>query len=344
MRWGIPLIADRVAPRCTCADAILLATVSAGRVVSSTRMELTVGSAVELVAALGQHGVETVVCGGVSPDAREALDGQGIAVIDNVAGSAEEVITALDRGALRCGYGLSGRRPLAPPSTADGRARAGSLDLWDGIDCLACTERICLLGQDCLPPTAPPHVSTTPEQSEWLAAATDIVREEERKLCRLAELVYFCLEMRFRRVGLAFCDDLAEPARILAGVLARFFEVVPVCCKVGGETAADAPGMPCNPLRQAEILNASRTDLNVTAGLCIGADCVFNRASLAPVTALFVKDRSLANNPIGAVYSEYYLRESAKVSPAAGRPGAGDRRRAPLPGERSTTDHEEVRS
>jgi uncharacterized metal-binding protein len=28
------------------------------------------------------------------------------------------------------------------------------------------------------------------------------------------------------------------------------------------------------------------------------------------VTTLFVKDRSLANNPIAALYSEYYLRES----------------------------------
>jgi uncharacterized metal-binding protein/predicted Fe-Mo cluster-binding NifX family protein len=343
MRWGIPLIADRVAPRCTCADTLLLATVSGGRVVSCTRMDLTVGSAVELVAALGQHGVETVVCGGVGPDVRETLDGQGIAVIDNVAGSAEEVITALDRGELHSGYGLSDHRVSGPSHTADGRARTGALDLWEGIDCLACKERICLLGRDCLPATAPPHISTTPEQNEWLAAATDIVREEERKLCRLAELVYFCLEMKFRRVGLAYCDDLTEPARILAGVLARFFEVVPVCCKVGGDAASDAPGMPCNPLRQAEILNASRTDLNVTAGLCIGADCVFNRASLAPVTALFVKDRSLANNPIGAVYSEYYLRESANPSPA-GRPATGERRREALPGERSTTGHEEARS
>ena len=49
----------------------------------------------------------------------------------------------------------------------------------------------------------------------------------------------------------------------------------------------------------------------VVVGLCIGADCLFDRASEAPVTHLFVKDRSLANNPIGALYSEHYLRESA---------------------------------
>ena len=46
----------------------------------------------------------------------------------------------------------------------------------------------------------------------------------------------------------------------------------------------------------------------------VGADCVFNQASHAPITTLFVKDKSLANNPIGALYSEYYLRESATYS------------------------------
>jgi uncharacterized metal-binding protein len=57
----------------------------------------------------------------------------------------------------------------------------------------------------------------------------------------------------------------------------------------------------------ADYLNAKKTDLNVLVGFCVGADCVFNRESEAPVTTLFVKDKSLANNPIGAVYSRYYL-------------------------------------
>ena len=62
------------------------------------------------------------------------------------------------------------------------------------------------------------------------------------------------------------------------------------------------------------MLNQAGTELNVIVGLCMGADCVFARDSQAPVTTLFVKDRSLANNPIGAVYSEYYLRESVTTA------------------------------
>jgi len=62
-------------------------------------------------------------------------------------------------------------------------------------------------------------------------------------------------------------------------------------------------------------LNRVGVDLNVMVGMSMGADCIFSRFSDAPVTALFVKDRSLANNPIGAIYSEYYLREATQAVP-----------------------------
>jgi uncharacterized metal-binding protein len=52
--------------------------------------------------------------------------------------------------------------------------------------------------------------------------------------------------------------------------------------------------------------------LNVLVGLNLGMDCIFTGASEAPVTTLFVKDRMLANNPVGAIYSDYYLTEIAR--------------------------------
>jgi uncharacterized metal-binding protein len=55
-----------------------------------------------------------------------------------------------------------------------------------------------------------------------------------------------------------------------------------------------------------------KTDFNIIVGLCLGADSIFTKESKAPVTTLFVKDKSLANNPIGALYSDYYLREVSK--------------------------------
>jgi uncharacterized metal-binding protein len=152
----------------------------------------------------------------------------------------------------------------------------------------------------------------TPENRRVVEAAVDVAWEEERTLCRLAELVYFGLEMEYRRVGVAFCIDLLEPATILTDVLRRFFEVIPVCCKVAGERLEndqddDGRAVACDPAGQASILNAHETDLNVLVGLCVGADTVFTRESRAPATTIFVKDKSLANNPIGAVYSHHYL-------------------------------------
>ena len=73
--------------------------------------------------------------------------------------------------------------------------------------------------------------------------------------------------------------------------------------------------MVCNPQGQAAVLNRVQTDLNVLVGLCMGADCLFTRFSQAPVTALFVKDKSLANNPVGAVYSGHHLKEAIQATP-----------------------------
>lgn len=62
----------------------------------------------------------------------------------------------------------------------------------------------------------------------------------------------------------------------------------------------------CNPIGQAVILNKKKTDLNIILGLCIGHDILFTKYSQAPVTTLAVKDRVLAHNPLGAIYSRYY--------------------------------------
>jgi uncharacterized metal-binding protein len=39
--------------------------------------------------------------------------------------------------------------------------------------------------------------------------------------------------------------------------------------------------------------------------LCVGHDAIFSKISKAPVTTLVAKDRVLAHNPAGAIYSRY---------------------------------------
>ncbi|MCG6963298.1 MAG: DUF1847 domain-containing protein [Acidobacteria bacterium] len=337
---AVPLLEGRVAPRCTRAGQLLLATVSRGRVSSRQIVETQIGDLMTLLDLLRRHGAGALVCGGITADDRTVITAEGIDIVDNVACSAAEVIAAIDTGTLRRGLGFDLRA----------RGRAGRLEAIrtaleryvDGnaqapFDCLACADRTCLQGLGC--PTAPRGEPrpVPAETRHLLDAAGDIALEPDRQLCRITELVYLCLEMEYARVGLAYCVDLFEPAQILAGVLRRFVEVVPVCCKIDNHEHVVAPGSKrdesepsqwaCNPLLQARVLNEAGTQLNVLVGLCIGADAVFTQASRAPVTALFVKDRSLANNPIGAVYSEYYLHESVALPRSSGASGRDGRSR-----------------
>ena len=318
MRFGIPLLANRVAPRCTFADSVLLVTAKRKRIQDQVAVPLEGTTWADLVALLTEYQVGTLICGGISPNTRESIRGRHVSVIDNVAGTVDEVLDGLRRGQIQSGFGLGrGKDRMTGESDEDGPepdlsepvaglALGGEDASANPEDCLECKDRVCLEGQSCPYLTLPPSTDSDHETREILESAWDVALEEERTLCRLAELVYFGLEMGYQRLGVAFCEDLRDPASILVRVLRRFFEVVPVGCKVG---VGVNPGEACNPSAMAAVLNAKGTDLNVLVGLCVGADCVFNRTSQAPVTTVFVKDKSLANNPIGAVYSHYHLND-----------------------------------
>jgi uncharacterized metal-binding protein/predicted Fe-Mo cluster-binding NifX family protein len=322
MRFAIPLFGDRVAPRCTFADSVLVVSVKHRRVVDESRVRLAGGTWVDLVQVLAEVGAGALICGGISPSTREPIESRGVRVIENVAGTADDVVEALRSGEVTAGYGLS-RPPPGSEMGSEGipvEAPSSSGDPAGFPDCLACEDRVCLRGSPCpLRPGGGNGSSAGPctELDGLLEPAWDVAYEGQRTLCRLAELVYFALGAGYERVGVAFCTELLEPATILVQVLRRFFEVLPVCCKVGGIPGEAADGgepiermaSVCDPVGQAEVLNRWDAQLNVVVGLCVGVDCAFTRASAAPVTTIFVKDRSLANNPIGAVYSHYYLQD-----------------------------------
>ena len=91
------------------------------------------------------------------------------------------------------------------------------------------------------------------------------------------------------------------------------FDTVSVACKAGAVPKSDLglmacdqvdPGAThesmCNPVFQAEALNASRTDFNVLLGLCVGHDSLFIKYAEAPCTVLAVKDR-LLGSPVSDV-------------------------------------------
>lgn len=188
------------------------------------------------------------------------------------------------------------------------------------MNCAACVEKDCYQGKDCvgLRQEIVDTYRANGADMEISKNATYIEGTYYMKYCRLQELIEFCRLMKYEHLGIAFCIGLSDEARILHKILKqKGFTVTSVCCKVCGimkeefslkKIDADRDEAMCNPIGQAEVLNRESVDLAIGVGLCIGHDILFARHCSAPFTAFVVKDRVLAHNPAGAVYSEYYRR------------------------------------
>lgn len=156
---------------------------------------------------------------------------------------------------------------------------------------------------------------------------------------RVEEICEFAAKMAYQKIGVAFCGGLQAEARAFTDVLtAHGFDVVSVRCKVGC-TPKEVIGVHddekirigafetmCSPIAQAALLNAEATDFNVLIGLCVGHDALFFKYSKAFTTVLVAKDRVLAHNPVGALYTtgSYYaklLTPEAPTSEAMARKG-----------------------
>lgn len=181
--------------------------------------------------------------------------------------------------------------------------------------CGRCESKECRDGKDCFS-QADNHKRLYQDSqiAELHRAASAIEGRYYGKETRLGEIILFAKELGYRKIGLAFCIGLSEEAKIIEEIFSKHFEVVSVCCKVCGINKKDF-GLPqissenyevmCNPAGQAQMLNEAKTQLNVLCGLCVGHDAIFAKVSEAPVTTLIAKDRVLAHNPAGAIYSRY---------------------------------------
>lgn len=318
MRVAIPLFGTRVSPRYLFSDKMMLAKVVDNRVVSRKVAETTGTTEEAWLSQLVNLGIDIFVCGAVEEDFLEKVESYGITVVRNVAGEVEEILSGLAGGDLKDGYGSASQ-------TDGGNPRVGGIhsclthkkvneqsDTDLKIDCIECLDRPCLEGKSCT--SAPENLFPSDKYSEFrhsMEVTMDISAETERKLCRVAEFIYYCIGMEHKHVGVAFCVEMFQEAEILTRLLRRFCRVSPVCCKIGGHSEQDmvtaVEGVLCNPIGQACVLNSLRTDINVSVGLCVGCDFIFARHSEAPTTTLFVKDKSLANNPVSALYSKYYI-------------------------------------
>lgn len=120
---------------------------------------------------------------------------------------------------------------------------------------------------------------------------------------RVEELKKFAVNSGVKRIGIAHCVGMTREAMDLKDRLSDVFEVYTVDCKYAKIKGSDllndetVTGTSCNPAGQADYLAQKNTELNISFGLCVGHDIMFNMKSKAPTTTLIVKDREHKHNP-----------------------------------------------
>ncbi|MDD5713257.1 MAG: DUF1847 domain-containing protein [Smithellaceae bacterium] len=209
------------------------------------------------------------------------------------------------------------------------------------IQCSYCAKKRCFGGDttqapDFCPSKACPDLVAAvkeklkdPERSRM---AQDVARtwKDYGKLTRVEETVLYARLRGYRKLGLAFCVGLSQEAELFTNLLRNEgFDVCSVCCMCGALCSDDVnlpeedkvvPGIRqpmCNPIGQAAILDESGCELNILLGLCVGDDTLFIKHSRAPVTILAVKDRVLAHNPLGALYTSRHIYTRLNTKPPA---------------------------
>lgn len=185
------------------------------------------------------------------------------------------------------------------------------------MKCAFCDNKECTSGKDCTGIRQEVLEAYTGEMLSIIRGAAHIEATCYMTKTRIEEVIEFARAMGYKRLGIAFCIGLSAEAEKIHQILGQHFEVYSVCCKVCGipkktlgleALRGNSDAAMCNPIGQARALNDKHTDLNLIVGLCMGHDIAFTANSEAPVSTLVVKDRVLTHNPLGAIYSRYYLK------------------------------------
>lgn len=157
----------------------------------------------------------------------------------------------------------------------------------------------------------------TEENQNLALTAAEIEGQFYGIYTRVQETIEFIKRYGAKKVGIATCVGLLNETNIFANLLKKHgIDYYAVGCKIGAIEKSEI-GIPventltkgekyesmCNPIMQAKILNAQKTDLNIMIGLCVGHDALFLKYIEAPTTVLIVKDRVTGHNPAVALYT-----------------------------------------
>ncbi len=181
------------------------------------------------------------------------------------------------------------------------------------MDCIKCNTKSCRTTESCHAQKfdVDELIQTyhLPENMKIVQAAAHLVDNGRAgTLSRLQEVIEFSKSMNFKRIGIAYCYGMEITAALITTIFRESgFKIYPVSCTTGGFKQSDInigskiEKVACNPLAQAEQLNAESVDFTITVGLCLGHDILFNKHIKSYTTTLIVKDRVHDHNPVDAI-------------------------------------------
>jgi len=117
MKIAIPMFTTRVSPRFDFASKILIAAIADSKVIDRQEFSLINLNPIRRNSLLCEHGVNVLICGGISTFAQRLAVGNGIDVIPMVQGEIEEVLNLFMGGDLT--------RAIIPVSSAKGYRHHG---------------------------------------------------------------------------------------------------------------------------------------------------------------------------------------------------------------------------
>jgi uncharacterized metal-binding protein len=182
------------------------------------------------------------------------------------------------------------------------------------MNCTSCDDKICRRQQASCDRESFDQTEVIAEyqefsNSEIVKAAAGLVDSGRAgTLSRMEEIVEFARTMGYKKLGLAYCFGMEQYAGAIEAILSvKGFNVSAVSCSVGGLKQSEVNSsscihkVSCNPLGQAEQLNAEKVDLTLVIGICMGHDILLNRTLNMDFTTLVVKDRKFNHAPLMGV-------------------------------------------
>jgi uncharacterized metal-binding protein len=179
------------------------------------------------------------------------------------------------------------------------------------MNCTTCDDKVCRKQQtscnrESFEKTAVISHYQKGQNSEMVKAAAELVDAGKAgTLSRIQEIIEFAKLMNYQKLGIAYCYGMEQHAKNIEKLLTdEWFDVSAVSCSVGGlkqnevNAASCIHKVSCNPLGQAEQLNAEKVDLTLVVGICMGHDIILNRTLNMDFTTLVVKDRKYNHAPL----------------------------------------------